>query len=162
MGAKRFAVDSLLVLFLVAGVPVHAAQSSPLATAETNWTGVSLDLLSVERKGSVLTVKWAVHNTGGAEADVRFGLTGKQITTYVLDEENGVKYYTLTDQEGHALASESEYVGADTSGISDKIPAGETRRYWMKLPAPPPEVKEVTVFFANTEPFESVGIAERP
>lgn len=161
MGNSRV-VDALLVLTLLAGVPAQAAPGSPLATAETNWTGVSLDLLSVDRKGSILTVKWAVRNTGETEADIRFGLTGKQITTYVLDEENGVKYYALTDQEGHTVASESEYLGSDTTGIAEKIPAGETRRYWMKLPAPPPEVKEVSLFFANTEPFESVAITERP
>lgn len=160
---RRLLILTVVFSGVVLAVPVLAQSGGTVvASAETNWDGISLDLLSVERKASVLTVKWAVHNTGQGNVDVRFGLSGKQTTTYVVDEESGTKYYALTDKEGHLLASESEYIGSDTNGISDTVAAGQTKRYWMKLPAPPPEVKELTVFFTNTEPFESVAIAEKP
>lgn len=140
-----------------------AAQGTgqPIASTETNWPGVGIDLMSVERKGNVLTVKWAVRNQGSEQQDVRFALTGKQVTTYVVDEESGTKYYVLTDKEQHSVASMHEYLGSDTFGTSEYIPAGESRRYWAKFPAPPPEVKTVTLFFSKSEPFEEVPITDR-
>jgi hypothetical protein len=137
------------------------AAAKPLATAVTNWDGVSLDLMSVERKGSVLTVKWAVRNTGAKPAKVDFGLTGRSQTTYVLDEESGTKYYALTDKEKNTLASEHTYIGADTYGIQGSIEPGGSARYWAKFPAPPAAVKSINVFFSKTEPFEGVAITDK-
>jgi len=153
-----------LVLLLAASLPLlhpaPAAAAEPLASAETNWNGVTLDLMSVDRKGSVLTVKWAVHNQG-AQVEVRFGLSGKQVTTYVVDEDSGTKYYALTDQEGNLVASQHVYLGSDTFGIAEYVPAGQSKRYWAKLPAPPAEVKTLTVFFTGTEPFEEIPIMDK-
>ena len=151
-------------LALAAAPPARAqvaAAAKPLATATTNFEGVSLDLMSVERKGSVLTVKWAVHNTGAKQVNVYFGMTGRDQTTYVLDEESGTKYYALTDKEKNTLASEHVYMGSDTYGINDHIEPGATARYWAKFPAPPPAVKSINVFFTKTEPFEGVAITDK-
>lgn len=152
-----------VVLFVAMGLlltpPARAAEA--LASAETNWNGVRLDLMSVERKGSVLTVKWAVENHGGEQVQVHFALVGDAVTTYMVDEEQGTKYYVLTDKEEQALASQSVYVGSGTHGIQEYVPAGVTKRYWMKLPAPPPEVGTVTLLFTNTEPFEDVQITDK-
>ena len=165
MKTKAFALTLMLLAAVALGAAAPAAAApqaaQPIASAETNWPGVAIDLMSVERKGSVLTVKWAVHNRGAEQQDVRFGLTGKQVTTYVVDEESGTKYYVLTDKEKHSVASTHEYIGSDTFGTSEYIPAGESRRYWAKFPAPPPEVKTLTLFFTNAEPFEEVPITDR-
>jgi hypothetical protein len=138
------------------------APAKPMATNATNWgEGVVADLMSVERKGSILTVKWAVRNTTAAQVGVKFGLVGRDQTTYAVDEDSGTKYYVLTDKEKHGLASEHAYVGSDTYGIDDYVAAGGTARYWMKLPAPPPAVKAISVFLTKVEPFESVAIADK-
>lgn len=150
-----------LSIVCLAGVSVPAAgQNTAIASAPTNWTGVTLDLMSVERKASVLTVKWAVRNIGSAKADVTFGLT-RQATTYAVDEENGTKYYVLTDKEGHALATADGFITSQTSGIHDSVEPGTSKRYWMKLPAPPPTVRAITLLFDQTEPFEGVTITDR-
>ena len=147
------------------GAPVRAqapAPAKPMATNATNWgEGVLVDLMSVERKGSILTVKWAVRNGAAKRADLKFGLVGRDQTTYAVDEDSGTKYYVLTDKEKHSLASAHEYLGGDTYGIEDQVEAGATGRYWMKLPAPPPAVKTISIFFTRVEPFESVAIADK-
>jgi hypothetical protein len=117
--------------------------------------------MSVERKGSILTVKWAVRNGAAKRADLKFGLVGRDQTTYAVDEDSGTKYYVLTDKEKHALASEHTYLGGDTYGIEDQVEPGATGRYWMKLPAPPPAVKAISLFFTKVEPFESVAITDK-
>jgi hypothetical protein len=147
-----------LLLALVLASPAAAA---PIASADTNTPGVSVDLMALERKGSVLTVKWSVRNTHTAQQQVKFGYLGPKARTYLVNEESGVKYYALTDKEGKTVASQHEYLGSDVYGVSEYVEAGGTRRYWAKFPAPPPEVKTLTAFFDDTEPFESVPITEK-
>jgi hypothetical protein len=145
-------------LLLICG-RAHAAE--PIATAFTNWDDVTLELMVVERRSRVLTVKWAVRNERDGSQKVQFALTGNGARTYVVDEESGTKYFALQDEEGSCLASECVYLNSSSHGISEEIDGGKTRRYWMKLPAPPPEVSNVTVFFDETEPLEDVPISER-
>jgi len=154
------AVVALLALAALPATPLHAAPAEPLASAPTNWPDVEVALMALERKGNVLTVKWAVTNGGDEQSTVRFGLTSKA-TSYLVDEENGTKYYVLTDQDGNALASEHSHIDGSTWGISDYLEAGATARYWAKFPAPPPEVKTLTVMFDQTEPFEEVPITDK-
>ena len=152
----------LVTLALGLCMPLFAA---PIGSAETNMPGISLDLVSLERKGAVLTVKWAIRNgnpaTTTAKTQVKFGYMGPKSRTYLVDEESGTKYYVLTDKEGKSVASQHEYLGADVYGINEHVESGGTRRYWAKFPAPPPEVKVLTVFFDETEPFESAPITEK-
>jgi hypothetical protein len=163
---KRTAVAAALGAAMLTLAPAARAQApapaKPIATNSTNYgDDITIDLMAVERKGNILTVKWAVRNKGAKNADVDFGLVGKHQTTYAVDEESGTKYYVLTDKESHALASAHEYIGADTYGINGTVPAGQTARYWMKLPAPPPAVKAISLFFTKAEPFESVPISDK-
>ena len=164
---KTTAIRAALCAVLL-GTPATVARAQapapakPIATNTTNWgEGVVADLMSVERKGSILTVKWAVRNGSAKRADLKFGLVGRDQSTYAVDEDSGTKYYVLTDKEKHALASEHVYVGGDTYGIEDQVEPGATGRYWMKLPAPPPAVKTISIFLSKVDPFESVAIADK-
>jgi len=161
---RRTIVLAFSFAALTAAIPALPAQIStgprPLASGPTNWPGVTLDVMSVERKGSVLTVKWQVKSTAAKTETVQFQLTGDKKTTYLLDEESGTKYYALTDKEGNTLASEHVYAGGG-HGISDYLEAGATNRYWAKFPAPPAAVKAINIFFTNSDPFEGVAITDK-
>ena len=63
--AIRAALCAAILGTPVATVRAQApAPAKPVATSATNWgEGMLADLMSVERKGSILTVKWAVRNT---------------------------------------------------------------------------------------------------
>lgn len=150
MNARRLAS---FVFGLVVALPLFAAG---LGSAPMNIDGLTVELLSLDRRGNVLTVKWAVRNEGQKEGRVMFKLNGPRSTSYVVDEESGTKYYALTDKEGHLLATEDEY-----EGIWETIEPGQTKRFWAKFPAPPPAVKSVNVFFSDTEPFEAIAITEK-
>jgi len=161
-GPILVALSAVVLAALAPAVRAQVAGPRPLASGPTNWDGVTIDLMSVERKGSILTVKWAVRNAGAKPAKVQFGMTGRAQTTYLLDEESGTKYYALTDKEKNTLASEHTYLGADTFGIDGTVePGGAGSRYWVKFPAPPPAVKTINVFFTNSDPFEGIAIADK-
>ncbi len=161
----RRAALVLFTVFAAALVAPAAAQvataAKPLVSGPTNWPGVTIDLMSVERKGSIVTVKWAVRNQGAERAGVQFAFTGPQQTTYLLDEESGTKYYALTDKEKNTLASEHVYIGSNNYGINGQVPPGGMQRYWAKFPAPPAAVKAINVFFTNSDPFEGVAITDK-
>jgi hypothetical protein len=148
--------NSVLVAGLwwwIFAVPGAAGAAEPLATAETNWPGIHIDVTSVVRKGSVLTVKWVVRNEGDAQEQARFDLR-RGGNTYVVDEESGTKYYVLTDEQNYTLSHRQ--------GLYSLRPEpGQSIRQWMKLPAPPPEIKAVMIIFNETEPLEGVPITDQ-
>lgn len=146
---RRFAV---LLFALVFAFPTLAANlgTSPLKD------GLTMELLSVERKGNVVTVKWSVKNEGTKSAMADFDLEGNKATTYLVDEENGTKYFALTDKEGQLLATEHEY-----NGIWESLEPGESARFWAKFPAPPPAVKSINLLFTKADPFESIAITDK-
>jgi len=147
---RRFAIVSFVLAF---AFPILAAN---LGSAPMNVEGLTLDLLSVERKGAVVTVKWSVRNDGKKDTYADIDLGGKKATTYLVDEENGTKYFALTDKEGQLLATEDEY-----DGIYENLDPGETKRFWAKFPAPPPAVKSINVVFTKADPFESIAITDK-
>ena len=144
-------------------VSVSVAGAQPIATGYTNWDDIAIDLMAVERSGNVLTIGWAVRNEGDETQRVRFSLTGDIAGTFAVDQENGTKYFVLTDEAGVCLASECVRVdvGVISEGIDENIDGGRTKRFWMKLPAPPPAVTNLAIFFNETQPFEDVPITEK-
>lgn len=150
MAIRRYALSLLMLAF---SLPLFAAS---LGSAPMNVDGLTLELLSVERKGSVLTVKWAVKNTASKELLLELKLAGGNATSYLVDEESGTKYFALTDKDGYLLATEHEY-----GGIYENVAPGATKRFWAKFPAPPPAVKSINILFSGTEPFESIAITDK-
>lgn len=142
-----------LAAICVVALPVAAADS--LGSAQSN-EGFTIDLTSVERKGNIVTVKWAVRNDNEKAKYYDIDFSGKSATSYLVDEENGTKYYALTDKEGQLLATETEY-----EGIYEQLEPGQTKRFWAKFPAPPPAVKTINVLFTKSEPFESIAITDK-
>ncbi|HUG55394.1 MAG TPA: hypothetical protein VMR21_17435 [Vicinamibacteria bacterium] len=139
-----------------AAVAVAAPLSAASLGSATSNEGFTIDLTSVERKGNVVTVKWAVKNDNPKAKYYDIDLAGKGATSYLVDEESGTKYYALTDKEGNLLATETEY-----DGIYESIEPGETKRFWAKFPAPPPAVKTINVLFSKSDPFESIAITDK-
>jgi len=151
-------VASVVAGWLVAALPAIAAK--PIATGETNWEGVAIKVMSVVRKNNVLTVKFAAVNEGDAQQTVWFGFTRTDVC-YAVDEGSGTKYYVLTDKEGNPLAPANDFIDINKAGLKRPLPPGKTLRVWMKYPAPPPEVKTITLFLNETEPIEDVPITDK-
>ena len=140
--------------------PSPAAATEPIATAETNWDGVTVQVMSLTRKGSILTVKFVAVNDGDEAQQVAFGFTGNEVC-YAVDEESGTKYYVLTDKEGNPVASAKDWMPNSTAGLRREVEPGKTLRGWMKYPAPPPEVTTISLVLNETDPIENVAITDQ-
>jgi hypothetical protein len=139
-----------------AGSATPAAAPPPagaLATQETNWSGVSADVTEFRRKGNTLTAKVRLTNRGSAEAKVE--VIYKDV--YLIDTNGGKKYEVLKDEKG-------VYIGDLRSGWNDRwygdLAPGASHLVWMKFPAPPAEVKTITLQVPGVQPFEDLTIQD--
>ena len=133
--------------------PPAGAPGTVLASQETNWSGVVVEVTEFLRKGNTLTAKLRVRNQGGAKAEPDFYFS----QMYVMDPAGGKKYEVLKDEEGN-------YIGGVRSGWRDRwydtLEPGQSALVWMKFPAPPPEVRVVTLQIPNTPPFDDLAIQD--
>lgn len=129
------------------------APAAALASQQTNWPGVVADVTEFRRKGSTLTAKVVLRNQGNVDSqpDIHYN------ELYVMDLGAGKKYEVLKDEKGN-------YIAALHSGYRDqwyqRLQPGETYTIWMKFPAPPPDVKTVTLQIPGVPPFEDLAIQD--
>ncbi|HEV8579541.1 MAG TPA: hypothetical protein VGX68_10715 [Thermoanaerobaculia bacterium] len=135
-----------------AGVPA-SAPAAVLASQETNWQGIAADVTEFRRKGNTLTAKVVIRNHGSGEAqpDINY----KEV--YLMDLAAGKKYEVLKDEKG-------AYIAALRSNWNDRwyetLKPGESYTLWMKFPAPPADVKAVTLQIPGAPPFEDLAIQD--
>jgi hypothetical protein len=133
--------------------PAAAAPAGTLASQQTNWPGIFADVTEFRRKGSTLTARVVFRNQAGAEAepDIHYN------EVYVMDAAAGKKYEPLKDEKG-------TYIAALRSGYHDRwyqnLAPGATYTIWVKFPAPPLDVKTVTLQLPGMPPFEDLAIQD--
>ena len=135
------------------GTAPAGAPAAALASQETNWTGVSAEVTEFRRKGNTLTAKVVLRNHAGA--DIQTEINYKEV--YLMDLGAGKKYEVLKDEKGN-------YIAALRSGWGDRwyddLKPGQAFTLWMKFPAPPAEVKSVTLQLPGMSPFEDLPIQD--
>ena len=134
-------------------VTTAAAPAGALASQQTNWPGIAADITEFRRKGSTLTARVVFRNggTAAAEPDIHYN------EVYVMDAAAGKKYEPLKDERDN-------YIAALRSGYRDRwyetLAPGASYTIWVKFPAPPPEVKTVTLQLPGMPPFEDLAIQD--
>jgi len=130
-----------------------APAAASLASQETNWPGISADVTEFKRKGNTLTAKVVLRNHGNVKTQPEI----KYDEVYLMDLGAGKKYEVLKDEKG-------AYIAALRSGWGDRwyenLEPGQSFTLWMKFPAPPPEVKSVTLQVPGVPPFEDLPIQD--
>jgi hypothetical protein len=135
------------------GTAPAGAPAAALASQETNWTGISADVTEFRRKGNTLTAKVVLRNHGTEETQTEINY--KEV--YLMDLGAGKKYEVLKDEKG-------SYIAALRSNWNDRwydtLKPGQAFTLWMKFPAPPAEVKSVTLQVPGMSPFEDLAIQD--
>jgi hypothetical protein len=137
-----------------ATAPSQTSSASSAQTAETEFgDGVMVELISVTRGESDITVKFKYTNNGSKQAQFNhsnysFGNIAE--TVYYIDPKNKKKYTAIKDAENKPLAS----LMANLS-----LEPGQSKPGWCKLPAPPADVTSITVVLPGAAPFEKVRLA---
>lgn len=138
--------------------PAAAPAASPsagavLASQETNWKGIVAEVTEFRRKGNTLTAKVRLRNQGSEK--IQPEVNYKEV--YLMDLAAGKKYQVLQDEKGG-------YIAGLRSGWNDRwydeIEPGQSYTLWVKFPAPPAEVKSVTLQVPGVPPFEDLAIQD--
>lgn len=124
-----------------------------LASQETNWQGIVAEVTELRRKGNTLTAKVRLRNQGTEK--VQPEVLYKEV--YLMDLGAGKKYEALRDEKG-------AYIAALRSNWNDRwygeLEPNESYTLWVKFPAPPPEVKSITLQVPGVPPFEDLAIQD--
>ncbi|HTX38726.1 MAG TPA: hypothetical protein VME43_27055 [Bryobacteraceae bacterium] len=136
-----------------AAAPAPPAAAAVIKTGDTNTTGVAAEVTECSRKDGVLSVKVRFHNTSAAQK--RLDLIGsRNYEKYYVTAANK-KYFILKDSEGTYLTPQADQFG----NLGVDLDAGGQYTWWAKFPAPPAEVKEVSLYLANAAPLEDIPIS---
>lgn len=143
----RYSTFFAAVLF-VAGTAAVPAQQAPIATADGETSGTRIEVTELSRtSGDTVTLKFRMINDSG-EAISPYELmdTSDVRHVHLIDAVGKKKYLVIADSDGKCVCS---------GDISHKLDAGKSMNLWAKFPAPPPEVKEVSVVFPHFIPTDA-------
>ncbi|HEX7181928.1 MAG TPA: hypothetical protein VF756_08810 [Thermoanaerobaculia bacterium] len=130
-----------------------APGATAFASQETNWSGVIAEVTEFRRKGNTLTAKVRLRNQGSAE--VQPEIIYKE--AYLMDLGAGKKYEVLKDEKGTYIAALRQNWG---DRWYEELQPGQAMTIWMKFPAPPADVKTVTLQIPGAPPFEDLPIQD--
>ncbi len=135
----------------------NAAPVSPAAlkTGDTNTAGVTADVTQCQRKDGVLSVKVHFRNTGSTKTTLHL-IDGRDYEKFYVTAASK-KYFVLKDSEGTYLTPSAEPFG----NLSVDLEPGGQYTWWAKYPAPPPEVKAVTLYTPVAPPLEDIPVSDK-
>jgi hypothetical protein len=130
-----------------------------IASSDGEVSGSRVDVTELKRaSGDTVNLKFVL--VSGADKGFNFVnhvLGDPQLTSdsyrgisavHLIDPANKKKYFVVTDAEKHCLCS---------TNVQDIGPA-EKVNLWAKFPAPPPDVKMVTIEIPHFAPIDDVPI----
>jgi hypothetical protein len=143
-----------------AAVPTPAAAPAPAVTAalkteDTNIAGVAADVTECQRKDGVLSVRVRFRNTGSEKKSFTL-IDARDYEKFYLTAANK-KYFILKDSEGTYLTAQASAFG----GLSMSLEPGAQYTWWAKYPAPPDEVKAVTLYMPVAAPLEDIAVSDK-
>jgi hypothetical protein len=145
-----------------AATPAPAAQAATapapagaLATQDTNVPGIAADFTECKRKEGVLSVKLRFRNTSSAETAVPV-ISARNYEAFYVAAANK-KYFILKDSEGTYLTPSGDGFG----NLSVHLPTNQQYTWWAKFPAPPADVKKVTLMTPLAPPFEDIPVTDQ-
>src|SRR2546428_6481168 len=132
--------------------PAAAAATGALKTEDTNIAGVVADVTECARKDGVLSVKVRFRNTSGEKKQLNLIDNRDYEKFYVTAASK--KYFILRDVEGTYLTPQASGFG----GLGVGLEPGGQYSWWAKYPAPPAEVKAVTLYPSASAPLEYISV----
>jgi len=158
MDKKRFLSVSLVLIFIGMGVYAWTAyaQTKPIATSDGESPGTRVEVQELKRSsGGTVTLKFTVINDSNAEISSNYLFIGPGEANTVggvtlVDPVSKKKYLVIRDTEGHCMCS------VDIANFKAKT----STNLWAKFPAPPADVKKVSVIIPHVIPMDDVPISE--
>ena len=128
-----------------------------IATADGEQSGVRAEITELRRSsGGTLNLKVTLVNDSSESLTFGYAFVdsgggyGDVGGIHLIDPVGKKKYFVARDSEGKCVSSRDQ----------KDLPAGQKRNIWAKFPAPPAEVKKISVVIPKFMPLDDVPIAE--
>ena len=131
------------------------AVTGALKSEDTNIAGIVADVTECSRKDGVLSVKVRFRNSSAEKKNLSI-IDNRNYEKYYLTAASK-KYFILKDSEGTYLTAQASSFG----GLSMGLEPGAQYTWWAKYPAPPDEVKAVTLYTTVAAPLEDIPVADK-
>lgn len=131
-----------------------AAQTAPIQTQETNFAGITAEVIECRRKDGVLTIRVRLRNTGNKDEQLTLIRDRGYDQYYVTGGTK--KYFILRDTEKTPLAPAADPGGS----LYATVRKGGSYVWWAKYPAPPAEVKKINYVTPIAAPFDDLPITD--
>lgn len=157
---KTLWLPSLAVLLIALAFPgpiavqgqVGIPAANVLATRESA-SGMVTEVVEFRRKGNTLTVQVRFRNNGTQSRTISLDYPNQKV--YLLDAQGGKKYLVLYADRYIATDAPVHY-----QAWTREVAAGQTALVWMKFPAPPLNVKRISLVLGTAPPFEELPIQD--
>ena len=126
-----------------------AALAETIATADGEQSGVRIDLTELKRtSGGTVMLKFTLVNDSGADVSPYNLFNRNDVSdVHLIDAAGKKKYPTITDSSGKCVCA---------GNLEHSFPGGQnSMNLWARFPAPPAEVKEVSVVFPHFIPTDA-------
>ena len=137
--------------------PAPAPASQPLATADGETSGVRAEVTELRRSsGGTVNLKFTVINDSSEQLTFGYNFVEKNKGyadiggVHLIDQEGKKKYFVARDSEGNCVCSRDQ----------KDLPAGQRRNLWAKFPAPPADVKRISVVIPHFSPMDDVPVSD--
>src|SRR5688572_12651346 len=145
---KSFGIiwSGALAVFLALAAP---ALAETVATADGEQSGVRIDITELKRtSGDTVMLKFTLVNDSGAEVSPYNLFNRNDVSdVHLIDAAGKKKYPTITDSSGKCVCA---------GNLEHSFPGGQnSMNLWARFPAPPADVKEVSVVFPHFIPTDA-------
>ena len=145
--AWRLARGAALAALLAAPA---AALAEPVAVADGERTGVRAEIIELKRSsGDTVTLRFTLVNDSGARLSIKDDLLGGNHRdareVHLIDAAGQKKYLALMDSANNCVCS---------AELPHNMESGSTLNLWVRFPAPPAEVTEVSVVLPRFIPTD--------
>jgi len=135
-------------------VPVAAFAAEPIATADSETPGLSLEVQGLKIVSGTLMLRFSVENKGEKVFDLDSTMAGYENYTvdgiYLIDGPGKKKYLVVRDADKYCLCSRD---------IKRDLQPNTTAAFWAKFPPPPDSVQKIGVVVPHFIPMDDVPIS---
>jgi len=120
-----------------------------IATADGEQPGVRIDITELKRtSGDTVTMRFTLINDSGSDVSPYSLFEGSDLRdVHLIDAVGKKKYLTIRDASNKCVCS---------ANIGGAFPGGQNAmNLWARFPAPPADVKEVSVVFPHFIPTDA-------
>lgn len=134
------------------------ATTAAIATSEGETPGLRVDITELKRSsGGGLSLKLVVHNNSDKAVSYRSHWLGDTTVSSDYSAVGGIHLIDPVGKKKYFVTRDSDMKCVCSTDLND-VKAGAQTNLWAKFPAPPPEVKTVSVIVPHFAPMDDVPI----